>query len=80
MVKKTDCTKIIEKQTGGTFFDIKQVYKYEVDGKKRKMINNEICLFHVKHQVKSGFKNKDEACLFALENVHKYDKKLHRFL
>lgn len=79
MVKKASPGKIIDRQTGGTFFDVRQVSKHEGHGKERKLVKTEICLFHAKHRVKSGFKNKNEAQLFALENAHKYDKKHHKF-
>ncbi len=83
-VKKTSPGKIIDSQTGGTFFDIRQVSKYEGYEKERKLVKTEILIFHAKHRVKGqpekGFKNKDLATLFILEHAHKYDKKYHKFV
>ena len=83
-VKKASPGKIIDRQTGGTFFDVRQVSTYEGHDKERKLVKTTILLFHAKHRVKGqpekGFKNKDLATIFALEHAHKYNKKIHKFL
>jgi hypothetical protein len=78
-VKKTENGKIIDRYTGGTFFDVREVPKFEGLGRKRRVVSSEICLFHAKHKLKSGFKNIAEARNFAVENLSKYNKKKHQF-
>ena len=68
MVKRGETGKIIDRQTGGTFFDVRNVPTYQGEGKMRKVISSEIWLFHAKHKVKGGFKTVNEATIFALEN------------
>lgn len=79
--KSIERGKVIKPNVNGTFFDIRQVPKWDTDNRtgKKTMTSSSLCLFVGKHNVKSGFKTVQEAGTFAIENLDKYNKKSRIF-
>jgi len=75
-VKKQERGKVIKQHE---FFTIRHLPSYDGYGKKRRMKDSTIAIFHDKHKVKDGFNSVDLAINFIVENRNKYDKKLKAF-
>ena len=79
-VRKREESKVVVKQAGGTYLDVRIVHKHEGYGKARKIKSSEYGVFHTKHRVyKDGFKNCETAVAFIEENFSKYDRKGKKF-
>jgi len=78
-VKKVERGKVVKEKVGNTYFDVHYVPTFEGFGKKRKTKTSTFAVFHTKHNLKSGFKNADEAERYAIAIFPSYNKKKHDF-
>ena len=76
-VKKTEKGKVL---CDYGIFKIRQIPTWKDAGNGKKiMTSSTIGIFHSKHKVKDGFKNKEAAMLFIDEKQGSYNKATHKF-